>query len=123
MTRLEQQVADLRAENDELRETIAQLREALTPPVVYPSAWGLNRQESLILGALACRPVARRQALLLALYGDRRADDLPDPRVLDVYVCKLRAKLRPQGIAIDAIRGVGFRLDDATRARLAGGAS
>lgn len=123
MTRLEQQVADLRAENDELREIIAQLREALAPPVVYPAEWQLTPQESTVLAAMACRPVATRLGLMLALFGDRDADDMPEPKNIDVYICKMRKKLRPHGIEIENVFGVGFRLAPAVRARLAGGAS
>lgn len=123
MTRLEQQIAELRAENDELRETIRQLREALAPVVVYPAEWRLTPQESTMLRTIACRPVARRRALLLALYGERRPDDLPAPKVLDVLICGLRKKVRPHGITIEAVLQVGFRIDAATRARLAGGAA
>lgn len=123
MTALERQIRDLRAENDELRETIAQLREALCPPVVYPAEWGLAPQERTVLAAMACRPVATRSALMLALFGDRDADDMPEPKNIDVYIWKMRKKLRPHGIEIENVFGVGFRLAPAVRARLAGGAA
>lgn len=123
MTRLEQQVAELRAENEELRETIAQLREALCPPVVYPASWGLTPHESTLLRTMACRPVATRRALMLALYGDRDADDMPGPENVDATIWRMRKKLRPHGIEIQNVLRVGFRLPPASRARLAGGAS
>lgn len=45
------------------------------------------------------------------LYWDRIADgDFPDEKIIDVYVCKLRPKLRAIGLNILTEWGVGYRL-------------
>jgi len=43
-----------------------------------------------------------------------RPNTLPDPKIVDIYVCKLRPKLRPLGLEIETIWGTGYKLVDAS---------
>jgi DNA-binding winged helix-turn-helix (wHTH) protein len=64
------------------------------------------------------RPVTR-EALLRAMYEDRREADWPEGRGLDVQISGLRAAL-PDGLRIVCVRSVGYQLEDtASEARLA----
>ncbi len=74
----------------------------------------LTYVEFELLATLASRPgrVYRRQALLVALWGD---SDYRDPRTIDVHVRHLREKLEPSPSEpqyILTVRGVGYRFRD-----------
>ena len=64
-----------------------------------------------LLEYIALRPgrLVSRDELLTHVYG---LEDEPDGRVFDVYVCNLRACLKPvkDQIEIETVRGSGFRL-------------
>lgn len=53
--------------------------------------------------------LVHRDVLHAALYaGDR--DGGADPKILDIFVCKLRKKLSPLGIVIETVWAAGYRL-------------
>lgn len=99
--------AELRDEVETLREEIRQLREALAPQTEFPRAWRLTSTESQLLSALlATTGVKSSERLMTAVYG---AGWEHDPKIIDVFVCKLRRKL-PAAAWIETVRGDGFRL-------------
>lgn len=110
----------------EHEETIRQLRAALAPIApAFPRAWRLSPRESTILAALVARrsSFVSRYALWLAIAAPG-ADD-QDPRIVDVYLCRVRAKLRALfGLAepIETLRrgDTAWRLTPAALAELAG---
>lgn len=53
--------------------------------------------------------VLTKQALLSSLY-QLRPDDPPEIKIVDVWICKLRKKLKPLGINIDTVWGQGYRM-------------
>lgn len=53
--------------------------------------------------------VMTTEAAMSALYG-HRPDDEPDPKIIDVFICKLRKKIAPIGIEIDTSWGRGYAL-------------
>lgn len=54
------------------------------------------------------RPLSRDAAMqhLYAL----RPDEEPQPKIVDVFICKLRKKIEPLGIRIDTLWGRGYVL-------------
>ncbi|HEV7433925.1 MAG TPA: winged helix-turn-helix domain-containing protein [Pseudorhizobium sp.] len=71
-------------------------------------AFGLSRSEGALLVALLPGRVMSKQALHDALYADRA--DAPEIKIVDVLVCKVRAKTAPKGITIETVHGLGFQL-------------
>ncbi len=73
----------------------------------------LRPREFDLLAALARQPgvVLTRDGLLEDVWGT----DFPgETRTVDVHVAELRRKLGPDGPAIETVRGVGYRLRDAS---------
>lgn len=106
------------AENDELRERIAQLEELLGFRAVLPIEWRLTPLEARLVGFMLKRPLATKDELMSALYS-LRPDEPPHDKIIDVFVCKVRPKLRRHGIEIRTVWGQGFAIDAATRERVA----
>ncbi len=107
----------LQAENDALRERLKAFeQDFLGDDLVFPPAWRLTLSEKRIMGALVARTQVTRQQLLTAI--TRYDGDEPDIKIIDVFICKMRKKLGPLGIRIETIWGVGYFIDQATRAEL-----
>lgn len=100
-------------------ERIAQLERELAGTDVWcaPRDWNLTPSEATVLGVLVHRRLATPGAILAAVYRDMARDE-PDEKIVDVFICKIRQKLRRAGIAIETVRGMGWRLPPETRARL-----
>ena len=114
-------IARLRAENEELRETVRQLRAAMVPETVaIDPSWRLTRTEARMFRHLASRDLATRESLELAMFS-HRMDEPPNPKTIDIYLCKLRAKTERHGVAIVNVWGEGWRLVERERF-LTGGA-
>ena len=79
----------------------------------------LTGQESAVLQKLAqdFPRIISREALMTWLYS-LRIDQEPEPKIIDVWVCKLRKKLKPLGIRIDTSRGRGYALGVTERPRI-----
>ena len=54
--------------------------------------------------------VAPKQAIYNALYGDREPIDWPEPKIIDVVICKTRKDLGRLGLVVETIWGRGYRL-------------
>lgn len=71
----------------------------------------LTMKEYLLVEALALRPGATlsKERLFDHLYG---SDDGPDMKIIDIFVCKVRNKLRPCGARhhLETVWGRGYRL-------------
>lgn len=80
-------------------------------PTVEGQAISLTPRENSLLECLvkrAGRTVAR-EVIYTALYGNSCQD--VDPKIIDVYICKLRKKLGAAAEYIDTAFGTGYRLD------------
>lgn len=112
---LEEQVADLEEEKLRLEEELDFERygEAGWEP---PRELGLTRKEGDFLKALIVRERCTKEYLFNAIYSVM--EDPPQIKIIDVFVCKLRAKLRPHGIRIGTIWGVGYELSPGMREQL-----
>lgn len=89
-------------------------------------------QEQIPLGGISIGPAkfsataiisvedgASKSRIFEALYAMRSSLDLPEPKIVDVMVCKLRKKLDALGVEIETIWGWGYRLSPASREALA----
>lgn len=84
-------------ENSALRERIAALEEAMGMMIEVPIALGLGLTptEGQMLGMLLAREFVPRDAFHIALYQSRASvDDVPEIKIIDVLICKIRAKLK-----------------------------
>ena len=52
--------------------------------------------------------VLTKEALLVAVYQLQHEE--PEIKIIDVWICKLRKKLKPLGVNIDTVWGRGYRL-------------
>lgn len=109
--------AALRERIEILEEENQQLRELLVPKVTFPAEWKLDVGETRVLSALyAARHACDVNRLLYALTY-MRAGRLTEPvrTSVDIRLCKLRRKLRPFGVEILTVRGVGWSLSPESR--------
>jgi two-component system cell cycle response regulator CtrA len=101
----ERLIRRLTAERDTALEEVRQLRELLLhddqtqwrPPNVLK----LSRSESRILRTLYLRPDASVRVLYDAVYRDTAAERID--KIIDVFIWRLRRKLRPFGIVIENV--------------------
>ena len=112
---LQKRLDVVEAENDRLREEIAMLERVLMPEVALPVEWSLTGSERRVFLALLGRPQCTKDAIMAALYRDLGQDE-PAIKIVDVFICKLRKKLKPFGVSIGTVWGVGYYLSDETRA-------
>ena len=106
----------LRAENDELGERVGQLERLLKYAAFWmPREFSLTRTEETVLGALMAHPVATRDHFMHALYNGR-GDLEPDVKIVDIYISKLRRKLKSFGIEIKTEWGRGYALTQDSKA-------
>jgi DNA-binding response OmpR family regulator len=92
-------------ETARLRDRIEELERILGMREVLPRPWGLTRREAAVLGLLLRRQVLSATQLFEAIWG---GDSDRETKIVEVVVCKLRAKLRPHGIAIRTEYGTGY---------------
>lgn len=97
---------------DEASDIIDVLREMLT---AFTGAGeddgadlGMTGKEAKLYRYLKARTgqISSKQQILTAIYGV--ADDMPEIKIVDVFVCKLRKKM-PQGEEIETVWGQGYR--------------
>lgn len=115
-------IPDLRSENETLRERIAQLEHLLgmgdpVPSEASPMPVHLTRSEERLFGVLRRRNIVTKDIAMMALYSDR-AEDSPIDKVVDVFICKLRRKLRPFNIFIQTKWNEGYFIDAVSKLRI-----
>lgn len=110
-------------EIETLRQTVEELTHRLanlTDEMVYFALpgidqWNLTKHERAIAKMLYDRKgqVVRKDRIMTALYAARVTDDeIPEEKIIDVFVCKLRKKLKGTGWQIKTAWGVGYSLHD-----------
>jgi two-component system cell cycle response regulator CtrA len=112
-----QRIAALERELDEARERIRQLEAIeLGAAWVPPIEFGLTAGEACVVGCLAAHEgVSTKERIMLALYS-QRPEEPPEIKIVDVFVCKARAKLKRFGVEIVTRWGLGYELTPAGRA-------
>lgn len=61
--------------------------------------------------------VVTKEALMMWLYS-LRIDREPEIKIIDVWICKLRKKLKPLGVRIDTSWGHGYALGVSAKPRI-----
>lgn len=102
-------------ENEELREQVRQLLIMLRGDAPMPIQFSLTGKEAALLGALMQGTIVSKESCLHFIYQGR---DEPELKIIDVFVCKLRRKLKPFGITIDTAWGRGYALAPEAKKRI-----
>lgn len=102
----------------QLQEEILQLKDLLSGPIVFPVEWKLSIGERRFLASLYTSPNGMRtyEALHVAISG---IEPNTDVKMVGVYMCHIRKKLKGTGVVIEVVWGVGYRLTKEGRGRLA----
>lgn len=93
------------AENEMLRERVARLETLLGWRAPAPIGFGFTGSEAKVFGTLMKRDIATKDFIAAALYSER-ADGGAEIKIVDVFICKMRRKLRPFSIPIETVWGV-----------------
>lgn len=105
-------VNQLQTRIDFLEERIRLLEEALAPSSIpIPAEWTLTSSEARVFAHLTTREMATKSSIMVALYSDK-VDDEAAIKIVDVFVCKLRKKLKVFDIHIETVWGQGYSLRD-----------
>lgn len=101
----------VRYEIRELVEEVHRLKILLRPPMIFPTIWNLTAHESRTLAAIYAgrdKPVSMPR-LIHAVYGD----DEPEfsESSLGLFILHVRRKLKPFGVTIVNVHGLGWHLD------------
>jgi len=100
----------LRAELSVLREENRQLRALLKPQCYTPREWRLTAREETVCLALLGRETASRDYLYACLYDVWHEG--PEPKIIDVFICKLRRKVAPYHFHIETVHARGYMVRD-----------
>ena len=109
MTLRDDLVDRLETENEMLRERVRQLESMVGISFESPPMFGFTRAESTIFGVLMKNRLASKESLMMAIYRDHQQDEA-EIKIVDVWVCKMRRKLTPFGIAVQTQWGQGYFL-------------
>jgi two-component system, cell cycle response regulator CtrA len=95
------QLAAVTEENAQLRERVRQLEADLQDEAwTLPAELRLTPAEDAIVRVLLKRRMASKETLWNALYAGRPGEDAAEIKIVDVFIHKLRKKLKPFGIEI-----------------------
>lgn len=104
-------------QNGELRERLRQIEESLSGRDLHLPVH-LTPHELSITALLLKRQSVTREQLLTVIYGGPDRERGVEPKVLDVFVYRIRRKLRPFGVHICTRFGIGFYLEKDSHTRL-----
>lgn len=108
------ELAALRERNEWLEERVAFLERLLVPVIALPLEWSLTVAECRLVSALYARVECTKDQIMAAMYRNDGRDE-PMEKIVEVYVCKARAKMRPFRASIVTRWGHGYALDAAAR--------
>lgn len=115
IAKLREQVATLESLNKELRCEV----HGKVDSNPYLGIANLTTSEAVLLNTLANAPRhVSKDRVYFALFGQRIERDQPQPKIVDVFVCKARKKLEKHGIEIGTVWGQGYALDADNKAKL-----
>jgi hypothetical protein len=109
------ELTNVRAQLDDAQATIRELSaEAQTDK--YTGVCGMTRSEGAIAALLVKQGRASKPGIFAMLYG--MSLEQPEPKIIDVFVCKMRRKLKPAGIAIGTLWSSGYEMSQEHRLKL-----
>lgn len=113
-------VTSLENQVEALKQKVASLETELSEgrTGIIPTSLRLTAKEATLLKTLYERPdVVRKEVLWDELYA-LLPNGGPEPKIIDVFICKMRRKLRSHGITIETVWGRGYRLPAESKKRL-----
>jgi two-component system cell cycle response regulator CtrA len=113
----------IQALEDELQraqDRIQTLEEEIGVTYGAPLQFGLTKNEVIMFGVLMKREHALKSTFMAALYSDKHEDAIAQEKIIDVWICKMRAKLKPFGVEISTRWGQGYYLTPAAKAKARG---
>lgn len=110
----------LEQENELLHGRVAELEEMLGITFHSPLFLELTASEAKIFGILLAREAVTKSLVMTCLYGSRPDGDMAEEKIVDVFICRLRAKLKTFGIEIGTNWGQGYFMTPAMKARVRG---
>jgi two-component system cell cycle response regulator CtrA len=107
-------------EREALMDRIDQLETELGIRADIPPMIGVPRNMGRLLAMLLKREVVTREGALLAIYSGmpNTWDKEPDPKIIDVFICKLRTRLKKYGIKVSCKWGLGYFMDGDNKKKL-----
>lgn len=107
-------------ERDVLLNRIDQLETELGLRLDVPPEFAVTRNMGRLLAMLLKREVVTRDGALVAIYSGmpNTWDKDPDPKIIDVFICKLRVRLRKYGIKVSCKWGLGYFMDGENKRKL-----
>lgn len=106
-------VESLRRENEQLRDRLSVLEDALGTTMRAPSVLRLTRMQERIFCVLYRRGFCERDTILAAMYGADMYER--DSKSLEVILVFLRRKLAPHQIEIRSSYGRGYEMPEASQ--------
>jgi hypothetical protein len=105
------ELTNLRAQLDDAQQEVRSFTDAKEVGIdTYTGIAKMTRKEAAVVAAIARYGRATKPAIYHALYGGLGDDDQREPKIVDVFVCKVRKKLLPFGISIGTIWGTGYSM-------------
>jgi len=114
MADLQARIEVLAQELDAAQARIRELEQLLGINLPAPLCLGLTGREQRLFGALMARDFLSKEAAMTAIY-DPAAGDAPYIKIIDVFICKIRRKIKAFGIGIETIWGFGYRIPAADK--------
>lgn len=112
---IDARVDALEIDNERLRDRIEQLEGAMGMRFLTPVEWRLTGSETRVFGVLMAREFATKDAIMAALYRSDGARDEAEIKIVDVFICKARKKLREFGVKVETRWGEGYYLTPTTK--------
>jgi len=95
-------------ENEILRSRIRELEAQLNKVDVVPMSFGLTAHEAKVFITLFNSGICSKEFLLNSVY--EGAYDQPQLKIIDVFICKMRKKMKAFGVEIQTVWGRGYRM-------------
>lgn len=112
------EVVRLRQENEDLKHRVRELEQLLMGTELYlPPHLKLTARQEQLVKVMMSRPMMTREAAMFIIYQDN--PEGVEPKILDVFICKIRKKLAEHGIEIKTIWGRGWQITEDGRRRIA----
>lgn len=105
---------------DTLLDRIDMLETELGLKIEIPPEFCIPRNMGALLAMLLKREVVTREGAVLAIYSGmpNTWDKDPDPKIIDVFICKLRVRLKKYGIKVSCKWGLGYFMDGENKRKL-----
>lgn len=107
-------------DHDTLLNRIDELETELGMKTDVPPEFHIPRNMGALLGMLMKREIVTREGAVMAIYRGmpNTWDKEPDPKIIDVFICKLRTRLKKYDIKVSCKWGLGYFIDGENKRRL-----